>query len=76
MEFKPSEIAIIVIALAIPIAGFSLLFIPGGLNGVFGFAMNPEMRPYVFYGGAVIVFVILAWRIYRRMRPRQRKPDR
>jgi hypothetical protein len=75
MEFKPSEIAIIIVALAIPIGGFSLLFIPGGLDGVFGFVMDPVLRPYVFYGGAVVVFAILAWRIYRRIRPRQRKRE-
>jgi hypothetical protein len=73
MEFKPSEIAIIVIALAIPIGGFSLLFIPGGFDSVFGFVMDPAIMPYVFYGGAVVVFAILAFRIYRRIRPRQRK---
>jgi hypothetical protein len=75
MEFKPSEIALIIVALAIPIGGFALLFIPGGVSSVFGFAMHPEVRPYVFYGGAVVVFGILAWRIYRRIRPRQPKKD-
>ena len=75
MELKPSEIVIIVLALAIPIGGFTLLFIPGGIDGIFGFAMHPEVRPYVFYGGAVVVFGILAWRIYRRIRPRQRNRD-
>lgn len=72
MEFKASEILAIVIALAIPVTIFAVLLIPGAMAGVYGFVLRPDVRPFVFFGGAAIAFGVLAYRIYRRVRPRQK----
>lgn len=75
MELKPMEIVAIVVALAIPIAVFAVVFTPGALGAVMAFALQPGWREVIFFGGAAVVFVILAYRIYRRIRPRQRPPS-
>jgi len=75
MEFKPLEIVAIVLALAIPIGAFALLFIPGGFNTAVNFVMDDATRPFLFYGAAGVVFLILGWRVYLRVRPKGRKPD-
>lgn len=70
MEFKASEILAIVVALAIPLAIFAVLLVPGAMAAVYGFVLRPDVRPYIFFGGAVLAFGVLAFRIYRRMRPK------
>lgn len=69
MEWKPSEIIITVIALAIPTGLFAALFIPGLIAGFFGFIFAPDNMQIVFTVLAVIVAAILGWRVYRRIRP-------
>ncbi len=74
MEFKPAEIALIAVAVLGPTIFLVLAFVPGGLNFVGDIAMDPVLGPVVFFGLAAILFVALAWRIYRRIRPAERKP--
>lgn len=74
MELKPTEIALIVIAIVGPTIFLVLAFIPGGLNFIGDIAMDPVRGPMVFFGGAAVLFVVLAWRIYRRIRPAEKKP--
>lgn len=74
MELKPAEIALIVIAIVGPTIFLVLAFIPGGLNFIGDIAMDPVRGPMVFFGGAAVLFVVLAWRIYRRIRPAGKKP--
>ncbi|MEQ1783101.1 MAG: hypothetical protein ABMA14_17220 [Hyphomonadaceae bacterium] len=74
MEFKPSEIALIVLAVVGPLIFFVLAIIPGGLGFIGDIAMDPVRGPAVFFGGAALLFIVLAWRIYRRIRPAERKP--
>ncbi len=73
MELKPSEIALIVVAIVGPTVFLVLAFIPGGLNFIGDIAMDPVRGPIVFFGGAAALFVVLAWRIYRRIRPAEKK---
>lgn len=73
MEFKPHEIALVIAAIAAPLILLVLGFIPGGLNFIGDFAMNPTTMPFVFFGGAAVLFVVLAWRIFRRIRPAEKK---
>lgn len=73
MELKPAEIALIVVAILGPTIFLILAFIPGGLNFIGDITMDPARGPFVFFGGAAILAVVLAWRIYRRIRPAQRK---
>lgn len=73
MELKPHEIALIVLGVAAPTILLVLGFIPGGLSFIGDFAMNRTTMPFVFFGGAALLFVVLAWRIYRRIRPAERK---
>lgn len=74
MEFKPTEIALIVVAILGPTIFLILAFVPGGLNFIGDIAMDPVRGPLVFFGLAAILFIALAWRIYRRIRPAERKP--
>jgi len=73
MDLKPHEIILAVLAIAIPVVVLTLAFIPGGLDFVFDLAMDRVWGPVVFFSGAVILFGVLAWRIYRRIRPAQKK---
>ena len=73
MEFKPHEIALMVAAVAIPLIFLILGFTPGGLSFIGEFLMQSPNMPWVFFGGAALVFCVLAWRIYRRLRPAQKK---
>ena len=73
MDLKLSDIITIAVAIAIPVIGFAMLIIPGAMAGVVDFVMREDRRPYIFYGGAVLAFGFLAFRIYRRIRP---KPDK
>jgi hypothetical protein len=75
MEFKPGEIAAIVLALAIPLGLFVILLTPGAVDGIIAFVMQPGRMPYIFYGGAIIAFGFLGWRLFRRIRPKPRKPQ-
>ncbi|HVY88642.1 MAG TPA: hypothetical protein VG942_07225 [Hyphomonadaceae bacterium] len=72
MEFKPGEIVLIVLALAIPVGLFTLLLIPGAMDAVFAILQQDTIRPFFFFGGALVIFGVLAWRIYGRIRPKQR----
>ncbi len=69
MEWKPSEIIILVIALAIPTGLFAALLIPGIMGGFFSFLFSPQNMQIVFTIMAMLVAAILGYRIYRRIRP-------
>ncbi|HEX5005491.1 MAG TPA: hypothetical protein VFV70_00170 [Hyphomonadaceae bacterium] len=73
MDLKISDIIAIVIAIAIPVAVFAVLLVPGATGAVLGFVLDEGRRPYIFYGGALLAFGVLAFRLYRRIRPR---PDK
>lgn len=73
MDLKISDIITIAVAIAIPVIGFAVLIVPGAMAAVVDFVMQENRRPYIFYGGAAVVFGVLAWRIYRRIRPPERK---
>ncbi len=75
MELKPHEIALIVLAVAAPTIFLVLAFIPGGLGFIGDVAMNPVLMPWIFFGGAAAVFCVLAYRIYRRIRPLPKKQE-
>jgi hypothetical protein len=75
MEFKPLEIVMIVLALAIPVGLLVILLIPGAGASAFAFAMDRNNMPYVFGGAAAAVTAVLAFRIYRRIRPRGPRKD-
>jgi hypothetical protein len=74
MEFKPGEIIAIVLALTIPIGLFVVLLTPGAVDAIVGFVMQKDRMPYIFYGGAILAFSFLAWRLYSRIRPKKRPP--
>lgn len=74
MDLKPGEIALIIGGVAIPVVLLVLGFIPGGLGFIGDFAMNRTTMPYLFFGGAALLFAVLAWRIFRRIRPAKKKP--
>jgi hypothetical protein len=76
MELKPGEIVAIVIALAIPITIFAVVFTPGALDAVLGFVLDERYRSWIFFGGAAVAFGALAFRIYRRIRPRKRSEEK
>jgi uncharacterized membrane protein YebE (DUF533 family) len=71
MELKPGEIVAIVIALAIPITVFAVVLTPGALGAVLGFMLDERYRSWIFFGGAAVAFGVLAFRVYRRIRPRK-----
>ncbi len=73
MNLKFGEIALIVGGIAIPAILLILGFIPGGLSFIGDFAMNPLYMPWVFFGGAALLFLVLGYRIYRRLRPAPKK---
>jgi hypothetical protein len=73
MDLKPGEIALIIGGVAIPVVLLILGFIPGGLNFVGDFALNRTNMPWLFFGGAALLFAVLAWRIFRRLRPAAKK---
>ena len=73
MDLKPHEIILAVLAIAIPVVVLTLAFIPGGLGFVFDLAVDRVWGPVVFFSGAVILFGVLAWRIFRRIRPAPKK---
>ena len=75
MQLKPAEIILIVLALAIPIGLFVILLTPGAGEAIYYFVMQRDRMPYIFYGGAALTFGYLAWRIYRRIRPKPRKAE-
>lgn len=73
MEFKPHEIILMALGVAAPVIVLVLAFTPGGLDFLFNLALDPVMGPVVFFGGAAILFGVLSWRIYRRIRPPAKK---
>ena len=73
MDLKPHEIILAVLAVAIPAIVLVLAFTPGGLNFVFEIAVHPVWGPVAFFGGAAVLFGVLAWRIFRRIRPAPKK---
>lgn len=75
MEIKFSEIALLVVAILTPIVILVLSFIPGGFNWIPYLLSHPVWQPVIFYGGALLLFGVLGWRIYRRIRPATRKSD-
>jgi hypothetical protein len=75
MEFKLHEIALVALALIIPIGAFAVLLTPGALGAVLDVLFQPGWRELIFYGGAAICFGVLAFRLYRRMKPKPRAAD-
>ncbi len=75
MDLKPHEIALAIIAVAAPLIFIILAFTPGGLGFIGDIAMNPVLMPWIFFGGAALVFCVLAYRIYRRIRPLPKKKE-
>ena len=73
MDLKPHEIILAVLAVAIPVVVLTLAFIPGGLDWVFDLALDRTWGPVAFFSGAAVLFGVLAWRIYRRIRPATKK---
>jgi hypothetical protein len=73
MDLKFSDYVTIAVAILIPVIGFAMLIVPGAMAAVVDFVMREDRRPYIFYGGAVLAFGVLAWRIFRRIRPKQEK---
>jgi hypothetical protein len=73
MDLKFSDYVTIAVAILIPVIGFGMLIVPGAMAGLFDFVLQEERRPYIFYGGAAVVFGVLAWRIFRRIRPKADK---
>ncbi|MEQ1608295.1 MAG: hypothetical protein ABL956_04900 [Hyphomonadaceae bacterium] len=69
MDLKFREIALIVIGVAAPTILLILGFTPGGLNFVGDIVMNSHNMPWLFFGGAGLLFCVLAYRIFRRIRP-------
>jgi hypothetical protein len=76
MDLKPGEIVAIVVALAIPIAVFAVVFTPGALGVVLGVVLDERYRGWIFFGGAAVTFAVLAFRVYRRIRPRKPPADK
>lgn len=72
MGFKFGEIVAIIIALAVPTAIFAVALTPGGLQAFYALTLQPGWREVIFFGGAAVAFAVLAWRVYRRIRPKQR----
>lgn len=72
MDFKPSEIILMALALLIPLGLFIALLIPGAIATIFAFVGDPTARPIVFGGGAFVVFGVLCYRIYSRAKPRKK----
>jgi hypothetical protein len=73
MDLKFGDIVAIVAAIAIPVVVFGVLIVPGAMPAVLNFVLQEDRRPYIFYGAAALVFGVLAYRIYRRIRPARRK---
>lgn len=73
MDLKFSDYVTIAVAILIPVIGFAVLIVPGAMSAVVDFVMREDRRPYIFYGGAVLAFGVLAWRIFRRIRPKADK---
>jgi|GEM_PF-1525194 len=73
MNFKPHEIAFAILGFMVPVTILTLAFVPGGMNWVFALVLDPVLGPIVFYTGAVLLAVLLAWRIYRRINPPPKK---
>jgi uncharacterized membrane protein len=74
MGFKGSEIALIVLAILIPVGLFGALLVPGGMSAIVGILADPVVRPIAFGGAALVVFGVLCYRVYSRIRPRKRPP--
>lgn len=74
MDLKPHEIALLIVGIAAPVIFLVMGLIPGGLNWVWYLVADPVLRPFVFFGGAIVLFAVFAWRIYRRIRPAPRRP--
>jgi hypothetical protein len=73
MDFKPAEIAGIIVAFLIPIVGFAIVLTPGGFDAVLNFLFGAGTRNYVFGAAAFAVMCVLGQRIYRRIRPPETK---
>ena len=73
MNLKFGEIALIVGGVALPAILLVLGFIPGGLSFIGDIAMNPLYMPWIFFCVASLLFAVLAYRIFRRLRPLPKK---
>jgi len=70
---KYRDIALFVIALAVPVLFFTLAFIPGGFDFVPYLLSHPTWQPVIIYGGILLAIGVLGWRVYRRIHPAPRK---
>lgn len=73
MNLKPHEIMLAAVAILVPVVVLVLAIIPGGFGFIFDLALDPVRGPIVFFGGAAVLFGVLSWRIYRRIRPAPKK---
>jgi membrane protein implicated in regulation of membrane protease activity len=73
MDLKPHEIILAVLGVAVPVVVLVLAFTPGGFGFFFDLARDPVWGPVVFFSAAAVLFAVLAWRIYRRIRPAPKK---
>jgi hypothetical protein len=73
MNLKLHEIVLVILAVAVPVTILTLAFVPGGMNWVFDLVLDPVIGPIVFYTGAAMLAVLLAWRIFRRINPPAKK---
>lgn len=73
MEFKPHEIALMALGIAAPTILLVLGFIPGGLSFIGDIALNPRYMPLVFSSAERRCCSSYGYRIYRRIRPAQKK---
>ncbi|MBU6318727.1 MAG: hypothetical protein KGS00_03670 [Alphaproteobacteria bacterium] len=71
MDFKRSEIIAMAAAVIIPLIIFATVLTPGAVKAITLFLLTANNMPIVFGGAAAGVFCILAYRIYRRLRPRR-----
>ncbi len=74
MDYKPSDIALLAIAMIIPIILVLLLTVPGVLGAAVSFIIARENLFYVCGVGIVIAASLLGFRIFRRIKPAKKKP--
>lgn len=71
MEFKRSEIAAIIAAILVPVVILVMILTPGAVRAITLFVLTSDNLPIVFGSAAAALFCVLAYRIYRRMKPRR-----
>ena len=69
MDFKRSELIAMAAAVIIPLVIFAVVLTPGAVKAITLFLLTANNMPIVFGGAAAGVLCILAYRIFRRLRP-------